>query len=545
MKKKFVAILTLVAVFAVIIFLQSPNLNPIYSDGLSFWAFVITVFCGVLLTFNMGGTRNVVYQFNGTVRPSIPKTGRIYLLVAAIPWAILILTGIYSSALFHVNSYRSQMPEPVVSQFSSDVQPIDINQLPVVDHELASLLADKKLGEKPALGSQVVLGEPTIQKINGKLVWAVPLQHSGFFKWISSASGTPGYILVSATNPRDVTYVENYKIKYQPNAYFLANLQRYARFSGGLFKGITDNSFEINDEGQPFWVITTYKNLVGLSLPEADGVLIVNASTGETERYGIDNVPGWVDRVQPEGFIMAQITNRGNYVHGIFNFSNKDKYQPSTGNAIVYNNGRCFLFTGLTSVGADESTIGFMLIDMVTKTPYLYQIGGATEYAAQQSAQGKVQNLRYTATFPLITNVDGYPAYFMTLKDNARLIKQYAFVSVTDYTSVGNGESISDAITNFRSVLKNTGGSSSIGASGQQETLTGKVDRIASEISGGNTVYYIIIANQPNKIFTAVADLSRELALTRTGDDVTLTYSKSEKTIIDLTAFDNLLYAQK
>ncbi len=85
-----------------------------------------------------------------------------------------------------------------------------------------------------------------------------------------------------------------------------------------------------------------------------------------------------------------------------------------------------------------------MLVDMVTKTPYLYQISGATEYAAQQSAQGKVQNLHYIATFPLITNADGQPTYFMTLKDNAGLIKQYAFVSVSDYTSVGTGETIGD-----------------------------------------------------------------------------------------------------
>ena len=185
-----------------------------------------------------------------------------------------------------------------------------------------------------------------------------------------------------------------------------------------------------------------------------------------------------------------------------------------------------------------------MLIDMVTKTPYSYQISGATEYAAQTSAQGKVQNLHYSATFPLLTNVDGQATYFMTLKDDARLIKQYAFVSVVDYTSVGNGESIGDAISNYRSVLKNTSGSSSIDTSGEQETISGKVDRIASEISGGNTIYYIILAEKPDKIFTTVADLSRELALTRTGDDVSLTYTKTDKAVIDLTGYDNLMYTQ-
>ena len=545
MKKKITAVIVLIIFFAVIIFWSSPNLSPLYSGGLAFWAFVISAVSVVLYLVKTGAKNVVVQDRNGIIRPSVPKKGRTYLLVAAIPWAILILVSIYSSVLFHVNRYKNQLPEPEVRTFSADLQPIDISQLPVVDRELASLLADKKLGEKPALGSQVSLGSPTIQKVSGKLVWAVPLLHSGFFKWISGESGTPGYILVSATNPRDVSYVENYKLKIQPNAYFLDKLDRYARFTGGLFTGLTDYSFEIDDSGQPFWVVTTYKNLVGLSLPEADGVLIVNATTGETARYDLNNVPAWVDRVQPEDFIMAQIKNRGNYVHGLFNFSNKDKIQPSEGDLIVYNNNRCYLYTGLTSVGSDESTVGFMLIDMVSKTPYLYNISGATEYAAQQSAQGKVQNLHYSASFPLLTNVDGKPAYFMTLKDDARLIKQYAFVSVTDYSSVGNGESIADAITNFRSVLKNTGGSAAIDTSGQAESVQGKVDRIASEISGGNTVYYIILADKSDKIYMAVAGLSRELALTRPGDDVSLTYVKTEKTVIELTAYDNLMFTQK
>ncbi len=544
MKRKIITVLVLVIIFSLIIFMTSPNLNPIYGEGLSFWSFMISVFSIALLIFG-SKEKNVVYQQDGMIRYNVPKKSRIYLIVAAVPWAILILAGIYSSVLFHVNTYKNQMPASEVREFSSDLQPIDVNQLPVVDTELAALLADKKLGEKPALGSQVTLGDPTIQQVNGKLVWVVPLEHSGFFKWLSSTEGTPGYILVSATNPRDVTYVEDFLIKYQPNAYLFDKLERHVRFSGGFFKGLTDYSFEIDDDGVPFWVITTYKNLTGIALPEADGVIIINATTGETTRYSMDNVPEWVDRVQPVDFVMTQIDNRGNYIRGLFNFSNKDKFQTSEGSAIVYNNDRCYLYTGLTSVGADESTIGFMLVDMVTKTPYLYQISGATEYAAQQSAEGKVQHLNYVASFPLITNVDGQAAYFMTLKDYGGLIKQYAFVSVSDYTSVGVGENITDAISNFRSVITYSGGSGSINTSGEQETLQSEIDRISSEISGGNTIYYIILTEQPDKIFTAVADLSPELALSIEGDSVELTYVKTDNTVIDITSYDNLMYTQK
>lgn len=541
---KVLILLLLVVLYGGIIFVFAPNLNPLYGEGLGFWGFIITSFSLVLWILTSGG-RNVVFQKNRPVNFSVPKRGRVYLAVAVAPWVILIIVNIFSSVLFHTDRYRDQMPEPENRVFSSDVQAIDIDRLPVVDSSLATLLADKKLGEKPALGSQVTLGDPTIQKVNDKLVWVVPLLHSGFFKWISNSNGTPGYILVSATNSRDVTYVENYPVKYQPNAYFLDNLQRHTRFSGGFFTGLTDYSFEIDDTGKPYWVVTTYKNLVGVSLPEADGVIIVDAGTGESVRYGMDNVPKWVDRVQPADFIMQQIGNRGNYIHGLFNFSNKDKFQTSEASAIIYNSGRCYLYTGLTSVGADESATGFMLVDMVTKKPYRYQISGATEYAAQQSAQGKVQNLHYIASFPLITNVDGQPTYFMTLKDDAGLIKQYAFVSVTDYTSVGTGETIGSAMSNYQSVMKNTSGSSAIDTGDQQQELQGTIDRISSEIVSGNTVYSMILKEKPDKIFTAVADLSPELVLTREGDAVKISYLKSDHTVIDIAAFDNLKYTQK
>ena len=159
MKKKIITIIVLVVLFAVIIFISSPNLSPLYGGGIAFWAFVISVFSVIFLIQSAGAKNIVIQQQDGVIRPVMPKKGRAYLLVAAAPWVILILLSIYSSVLFHVNRYKNQMPEPEVRQFSADLQPIDISQLPVVDRELAALLADKKLGEKPALGSQVTLGD--------------------------------------------------------------------------------------------------------------------------------------------------------------------------------------------------------------------------------------------------------------------------------------------------------------------------------------------------------------------------------------------------
>ncbi len=121
--------------------------------------------------------------------------------------------------LFHYKAYRDQLGVPAVSEFTDTVQPLALDQLPIVDQALARELADKKLGENPGLGSQVTLGTPVIQKVDNKLVWVVPLEHSGFFKWLKNMDGSAGYIVVAANSVNDVTLVTDYKIKYQANAY--------------------------------------------------------------------------------------------------------------------------------------------------------------------------------------------------------------------------------------------------------------------------------------------------------------------------------------
>lgn len=552
-KYKVITFLIMLMLTGFYIFVEAPNLNPFfYADGAFFWAVVITAFVGIWALFHFGeltvqfipGAKGRMERpFNYVPNEKFPKWTKILLIV---PWAFFIVAMVASSFVFNWKTYRDQLGESKVMQFSSDMQAVDLSQVPIVDETLALNLADKKLGERAGLGSQVVIGkyDATIQRVNGKLVWAVPLYHSGFFKWLTNLSGTPGYILVSATDVNDVKYVENYRVKYQPNNYLLHDVKRHTRFGGAWFDGITDPSFEIDDNGQPYWVYSTYRNLRGFNLPEATGAWVVNASTGEMVKYSIHDIPGWVDRIQPESFIINQIDNKGEFVRGWLNFADKDKFRSSPGHIIVYNKDRCYLFTGMTSVSSDESAIGFIMVDMVSKESMVYQMAGATETAAMSSAQGKVQHLNYTTTFPLILNLDGQPTYFMALKDQAGLIKQYAFVSVTNYSIVGTGETIELAVRDYRSGLK-SGKISTVTETGTTQQVSGTILRIAPEIVEGNTVYKMILQEHQDKIFIVPSILSDELALTREGDHVKIEYPASESLIFQAETFDNLEFKQK
>ena len=531
------------------VFVEAPTLSPLYLDGAIFWAVLITIYVGLNALMKIGEfsfdaekTQPGQVPFSFSARQKFPKLSAV---IIAVPWILIVVVMILCSVFFQWKAYRDQLGEPEVKKFDNEVQAIDVAQIPIVDENLALQLAQKKLGERPALGSQVALYSATIQMVDGELVWVVPLYHSGFFKWLTNLSGTPGYIVVSATNTNDVRYVEGYKIKYHPGSYLLFDITRKVRFGPGLMTGITDYSFELDDEGQPYWAISTYKNSRGFSLPEADGIILLNATTGQMDRYGMDEVPEWVDRVQPEDFVLTQIANRGNYVHGIFNFANKDKYRPSEGHNIVYNNGRCYLFTGLTSVGSDDSAIGFIMVDMVTKEPIMYEMSGATEEAAQRSAEGRVQDLKYRATFPIILNIDSQPTYFMTLKDNIGLIKQYAFVSVTNYSTVGTGESVSAAMRDYENKLRSDGVTTIGKLGGVVEQLEGTILRISGEYSGGNTVYKFLLSEKPNILFIAESTAGAELALTQPNDKIQVEYSLSSDGTAEVTSFDNLLFTQK
>lgn len=547
MKKKtqFLLNLALTAIFFILIIFQGPNLNPIYPDGAFAWCFIISCYVGLNFFVALGSVRIGANEY-GRPQISIDKSVKGYkrgFVLLAILWAVYFGVSVLSMPLFNYKAYRDQLGSPVVSEFTDTVQPLALDQLPIVDRSLARELADKKVGENPGLGSQVILGTPVIQKVNKKLVWVVPLEHSGFFKWLKNMDGSAGYIVVSASNVSDVTLVTDHKIKYQANAYLLDDLNRHVRFfGGGLFKGLTDYSFELDDDGVPYWVISSYKNRWLFNLPEADGVVTVNATTGQTTHYTIDTLPEWVDRVQPENLVMQQIQNQGTYVHGIFNFSNQDKFRPSQGDIIIYNGTRCYLFTGLTSVGSDESAIGFILVDMVTKESNIYQMSGATEMAAQSSAEGKVQQFGYRASFPMIINLDSRPTYFMTLKDNAGLIKQYAFVSVSNYTNVGTGETIDSALRNFRQVQGTTGSNISTGQTTSK--AEGTILRIASETMDNTITYKLILEEKKDLIFTVSYDLSDELALSQPGDKVALEYADDPSGICPVSAFDNLEFRQ-
>ena len=450
-----------------------------------------------------------------------------------------------SWSLFRWNDYRGMIGNVEIGEnLSNHMAPISIDKIRVVDESLANLLGDKVLGAQPALGSQVRLGTFVIQKVRNDLYWVAPLLHSGFFKWNKNQEGTNGYVMVNACNERDVKLVQEVKghktlIKYQPEAYFGDNLERHVYFSGYWDAGLTDYSFEIDDDGTPFWVVTKFKKTIGFYGDNAVSVVVVNAETGKCNEYPIDQAPVWIDRIQPDKFIEEQLNDWGNFVKGFWNFSNENKLQITQGLSLVYGeDNKSYWYTGLTSVGADEATVGFVLVDTRSKKTVWYKQSGATEHAAQNSAMGKVQEKRYSSSLPIPYNINNIPTYMMTLKDNGGLVKMFAMVAIEDYTIVGVGNTLVETLMAYKNAYNMAGNKINPKNVTKKMVLKTMVSRIQSDIKNGNSFYYFTV-NGMNNIFIGSSQISNEMPVTMAGDSIQISFDNDTSGLIDISAFKN------
>ena len=457
----------------------------------------------------------------------------------------------------NAEAYRAILSDDEVDatgEFDSDVAYIDPTQTRMVDQTLAVKLAETKLGEDPGLGSRVKIGAMRIQNVGGKLFWVGPLEWDGPTKWAFGAAGTPGYMVVSAFNQRDVRLVKEVagkplSLEIGEGAYMWDDLDRYIWRNGYASTPYTDFTFEVNDEWRPYWVITRYERTVGYSGNVANGVIVVDPQTREITEYDLDEVPAWIDRVQPESFIAEQVDDWGEFVHGFWgNFEGLDKLKHTPGQgqdsglSLVYgSDGRAKWYTGIQSDGADQGTTGFMLVDTRTGKAKYYRQSGITEQACQRNIAGLIaEKTGWSVTNCILYNVAGHPTYIAIIKDADGNPKQIGVASVVNRDVVVSHNLIKGALRAFRASLRSKGNVAGTDSNVDILTATGTVVRFGTEVIDGMSYFYMVIDTEPNKVFSAAAGLnSAELPVTMVGDSVEIHYDDAGRSIVDMTSYDN------
>lgn len=318
-----------------------------------------------------------------------------------------------------------------------------------------------------------------------------------------------------------------------PSAMFNEKLSRKLRFSYPT-EIFGDPNFELDNDGNPFWVVPTLK-YSGLGLKEeVSGVVILDPVTGKSKKYDLDEIPNWVDHVYSAELIMEQVNDWGKYKNGFLNsmFGQKNVVATTEGYNYLIQDDDVYLYTGITSVASDESNLGFILTNMRTKETNYYLIPGAEEFSAMASAEGQVQQMHYNSTFPLLINLNGKATYLVSLKDNAGLVKMYAFVDVQNYQKVV----VTDANLGIEKAKENYLNNIGTDPSDISNKVTIKVKSINTVIIDGNTYYYIE-ASDDTKYKVSVKVNDSILPFLRVGQEIVI-YHNNGSTIKEISKIE-------
>ena len=418
--------------------------------------------------------------------------------------------------------------------FAKDIHEVDYSEVPVIDRDSAALLGNRAMGSIPEYVSQFEVAD-TYSQINyqGRPVRVSPLVYADLFKWWSNRNdGIPAYVLVDMVTQEAKVVKLKQGIKYSESEPLARNIDRYAQLKYPNYM-FDQKSFELDEDGNPWWVFPVQARTIGLfEGTTIQRVVLVNAVTGETADYPVDKCPEWVDRAYPSDLIIQQYDWSGMYKKGWLNswlgqqgvVRTSEGTEGNLGYNYLAQGEDIYLYSGVTSATADNSIVGFILVNQRTGESHYYSVAGATEDSAMGSAEGAVQNLRYTATYPLLLNVAGQPTYFMALKDGAGLVKMFAMINVEEYQSVATGSTVAATQENYLKMLASDGKLSDeeAAAAGAEEQVSGKVASVAQAVIDGNSHFYVTLEGDDAIYDFALPDLIG-IVRVKAGDEISFT----------------------
>lgn len=507
---------------------------PINIHSADCWTFLVVFVLLPLFLVFYGFRRSYASGTGKRARnESKAKAFRMASYVPLIIAALGVIGALASLSIWPGNAERySSVVKVQGSDFASDIAEANYNSIPVIDRDSAVLLGNRTLGEIPDYVSQFEISSLYSQiNYQGRPVRVSPLNYADLFKWFyNKDTGLPAYVLVDMASQDTQVVRLSQPMYYAESEPLERNIDRYVQLKYPFYM-FEEKSFEVDDSGTPYWVCPVQTRTIGLFGGETiERVVLVNASTGECRDLAIGDCPEWVDRAYPAELLIKQYnwygSLKGGWLNSWLGQSGVVQTTPGVNGSVGYNyiakDDDVWVYTGVTSATADNSIVGFVLMNQRTAESHFYSIAGATESSAMSSAEGQVQNLGYKATFPLLLNINGQPTYFMALKDNAGLVKKFAMLDIQRYQNVAVGDTVSDCQKSYKALLAVNGAASS-GVSVDLARTTGKIRTIAQAVIDGNSHFYVTLQGD-SRIYDCPLPALVEIVGYGVGDTVQLAY---------------------
>ncbi len=448
--------------------------------------------------------------------------------------------GLFGGRVFLHSEAYSELLSIDEKVFDDDVQTVDVNTLPIVDKSYGVKLGSLKLGEYPGIGSEFEPGAYSDIIYQGEQYLVSPLEYRGIFKWLNNNDeGTPGYILINKVTTEttlvNLSATEGIGLKYTPSAFFQQDLKRHAYMNGMNKYRFEQSYFEIDESGHPYYVLQYSLPTIFLNGgSDIAKIAVVDAVTGDVSIYDPDEVPDWVESVYPPSLLLRQLDYWGSLQDGWLNsfLAQRGVLKPSDGKRTIKNNGGLYYFTGLTSAGSDESTIGFVYMNVKTKESALYKFPGATEYAAMNKTLTLIPQNNISTSFPIPINVNDSPTYYILIKGEDGRIIRHVFMNVKDLETYGIAEKKTNAYSDY---LLNLGTTNQTNLT----EITGEITDITSYVNEGNTIYWVQIDNDVYYVINVSTfdfEKMRYFIEKDIGDDITI--KVQDFTVIDMGDID-------
>ncbi|MCC6109547.1 MAG: Tat pathway signal sequence [Denitrobacterium sp.] len=536
-KTLIVLIAVLVAIIAIAYWWFHPPIN-IHSSDL--WVFLaIFVILPSFITFR---TISRSYATGDGKRERSEKKAARFKHLSWVPVAVAVVGIVGAVASYSIWPGNAEKYASLLhvedSDFASDIQEVDYNSIPVIDKESSVLLGNRTLGEIPEYVSQFEISNIYSQiNYQGRPVRVSPLEYADLFKWFyNKDTGVPAYVLVDMASQDTQVVRLDQPIYYVDSEPLERNIDRYVQLKYPFYM-FEEKSFEIDEDGTPWWICPVQDRTIGLFGGETiSRVVLVNASTGETQDYAIGDVPQWVDRAYPSDLVVQQYnwygSLKGGWLNSWLGQSGVVQTTPGTDGNTGYNyiakDDDVWLYSGVTSATADNAIVGFVLVNQRTAETHYYSVAGATEESAMKSAEGQVQNLGYHASFPLLLNINGQPTYFMALKDDAGLAKKFAMIDIQRYQNVAIGDTVADCQKSYKALLATNGAVGAVDESSLQKA-DGQIRTISQAVVDSNTHFYLTLEGDGN-IYDFPLPSMIDVVRYGVGDDIAFTYVDGDPT---------------
>ena len=528
----------LLVVEALLYYFLTPAIN-VHTSG--FWTWVILTLAAIgFCSFDFKGTR---ITKKGNIKEVVGPTKVVMISFTAILVLIigLIIGGLASSELFRASKYAGIITVED-GNFAADVpESENISNIALMDTDSARIIGDRAIGSLSDVVSQYQVSQ-TYSTIdyNGVPMKVAPLEYAGFFKYMNNKdAGIPGYVLVDPVK-NEADYVKLTKpIRYSSSACFNDNLQRHVQLSYPTYD-FNGYYFELDNEGNPYYICPVLKPNAGLfGAKDVKGIVLCDPCSGDCEYMELGQIPNWVDRVYDGDLLCDRYNWYGMLSGGFINSKIGNKGCKVTTDDYGYKvmDGDVWVYTGVTSVNGDQSNIGFVLMNSRTAESKYFAIAGAEEHSAMSSAEGQVQNLGYTSSFPSLINIGNVPTYIMVLKDNAGLVKMYALVNVEKYSIVATGSTQKEALASYRKLLAEN----SITTSGNdvsEDTLSKKITVTQIRYITVENETYVYITAKDRSVYKQNFAENESLIKIEEGDVITVHYMEGDDGVNTLLSYE-------